>query len=154
MTEDTFAGRKRQYPDLGFVTLYGRRTELWNDSDLGIAVIGDRVVIEKANVLEQMGLFLINIEITDLSPQDILICQMALPKCGLNLSSNKIDVIEDECGKDSEERYFGSSDSWKIKGHDGNLPFFAPADSKFLSQLQFSFHTELPPTQSSAQVEH
>ena len=145
-TGDQFESMKKNVPNLGIVYLLGARIFNYDPEELGVTVIGDNVEIKSANELYDMGLFQIDINVDHLRTQTT--CNMAIDKYGLSIKSD-MDIVEDEVvAEGNSERYWGATDTWKIKGDDRKFHFFAPADPKFLSQLQFSFHADLPPTQS------
>ena len=142
---DEFSSIKREVPDLGTAYLVGTRTFQHPDDDWGVTIIEDQIAIKRIKELIDVGLFEVGVNVDGLRTNTT--CNVILPEYNLDLYSDA-ELMTDELEKDPEKQYWGFADEWRMRGDDRTLFFFAPADSKFLSQLQFSFHADLPPTQS------
>ena len=132
---DEFKSKEKLVPNLGIAYLLGDRLD-YDSEQLGVAIIGENVVIKSAGELSDMGFFEISLIVDSLRTQTA--CKIMLPKDELELEG-VVEIEEDDLEEDPQLRYFGITDKWKMRGEDRKFLFFSPRDAKFLSQLRFTF---------------
>lgn len=150
---DQFKGPHVLVPEVGFMRIDGSRGFTYMENYMGLAVIDDKLVMDRAEIFDVRGLFNIRAEIQSTNPNligAILDCNMKLPE-GTQLTSqlhseslDEADLIIDaeELGikppeEDLEVRDYSVTELWKMDGDDRHFMFFAPADPDFLSRLRF-----------------
>lgn len=140
-----FFAPEKLIPQLGQVRIWGSKfnSEFIVKDDSVIYIDNGQIKTGKGKDLEPAlkDMFEILTEVRSKVPPNF--------KCRLKLGSlldleSDLKASEDEDEQNPLDKYYSQSYNWKDK--DGNVVrFFGPADPSFLSQLEFSFYTNLPP---------